>query len=120
MNEGDRRTDEYEWEYEQRQFSVECEGTITRGMCVVDRRTHGKSHKNRSGKSRAEHEHDAEEKLVPTKRQIEDVAEAESGQQTEKNGRPIVEAVPGLISVVTESPLHGKWFADIFSWSLSS
>ncbi|CAO1616707.1 unnamed protein product [Sympodiomycopsis kandeliae] len=112
LDDGDCRTDEREWEYQERQFAIEAEGTITRGMCVVDRRSHGKTHKGRSGKSRAENEHDAEDKLVPAKRSAEEGAEA--------NGRPTVEPVPGLVSVVTESPLHGKWFEEIFSWSLTS
>lgn len=112
LDEGETRTDEHGWEHSQRHFTVESEGVLTRGMCVVDRRSHGKTHKGRAGKSRAEHEHDAEDKLIPAKRA------AEEEQQT--IGRPIVEPAPGLVSVVTESPLHGRWFEDLFSWSLGS
>lgn len=106
LEDGHRRTDEYGWEYCQRQFAIETEGAITRGMCVVDRRNHGKTHKGRAGKSRAENEHDAEDKLHD-----------DGGDEEE---RPCIEPVPGLVSVVTESPLRGKWFEDVFSWSLGT
>lgn len=28
--------------------------------------------------------------------------------------------MPGLVSVVKESPLQGKWFADLFEWALGT
>lgn len=98
--EDETRSDHHGWTYQERRFAVETEGTITRGMCVVDRRAHGKKATTRSGKSRAETEADAEN----------------AGQEElllDDNG-----GVPGLISVVTGSPLGGKWFEDVFCWSL--
>lgn len=119
LDDDDVRVDEHGWQYCQRRFAVETEGALTRGMCVVDRRSHGQSHKGRAGKSRAEHEHDAESKLVPAKRSADGVQTNGSASE-DANGRPTVEPTPGLISVVTESPLQGKWFEDIFSWSVGS
>ncbi|CAO1618204.1 unnamed protein product [Parajaminaea phylloscopi] len=97
VEEYERRSDEHGWQYQERRFCVESEGSVTRGMCVVDRRAHGTKATSRSGRSRAETEADAENGHIDV--------EVRDGE-------------PGLVSVVTASPLEGKWFEDVFCWSL--
>lgn len=69
------------------------------------RREHGKTSSKRSGQSRAEVEADDDEPKAV-------VDEAGAPQNTSS------QAVPGLVSVVQESPQGGKWFEDVFCGAL--
>ena len=106
----ERRSDKSGWEYQERHFAVETEGTLTRGMCVVDRREHGGAKRKVAGKSRAQ--------LVAEEQARE--AAAAKGEHVEHKVQEdqAAAALPGLVSVVTESPAQGKWFPDVFCWSL--
>lgn len=95
----------------------------------ISRRAHGRSSTKRAGRSRAElaAEGGTEEsgdggkdvhgiaiKSPPSGKEHQyQNGSAESGEAEE-------EGVAGLVSVVKESPLQGKWFADLFEWALGT
>lgn len=126
-DEWQKRSDHFGWSYQERRFLVESEGEITRGMCVVDRRLHGISEGKRAGKSRAKDTESYNESTVEgaTARGIAhpisstDPEQQTNGSATSNGVEHDEEGVPGLISVVTDSPGTGsEWFAELFCASL--
>lgn len=91
VDERDKRTDEHRWEYQERRYRVETEGKVTRGISAIDRRVHGRNTSKRHGMSRAEME-----------------ADAERAGQLDSDDVTLPTGVPGLVSVVTASPLGRK------------